>query len=921
MPKLTDFNDNINETLIDLDQKIISTGNKINGWTVGASVAATGPENNAIKWSRAQKIDMGGGKFVDLKNAVRLRVKDHEDYGNIWHAFEAKSGRDHIFTWYDLADYVTNDEAKDKAPLNPEYDVHISTAGKQVHTPHDDQLKHQLYKSEWYGWKKKSLVYRHPANKSDQTLYISFECEKASSYSRGPLVTLINGYLDSEDDSDNPDVSNFRLEGPDPSMLVLDKSHGTSKALGNADWQFSLVQTSDNGLSWRAPDNTQSIRFNLLDGVTADSGDARFWQRDQSKGNSFIKLPARALHAPIPGSDSNSKMIAGLVLAGDFHAIKNVGYYSNGSFTPYNQTPDGAIPLVLKSAAGSDTWTITGTIPNPLTTEQTVTFTLLRNGKASGTQENVSIELDTTAYLTVAPADSVTTETDGTFKLTLTPVSGQTTAHDTTLTLTHGGQDKTFTVTTGAAPVSQYDIKVYDDSDNLIDLDVPHSWADNEQTYVTLAVVKHATGEEVDTAEVKVSVSPEGVVTPSTSSVKFTKGKHTQARVEFSPKSGKSVTITFTALDAKADLKIILGKAAGTLQVVKGNPLLLSPGTPRTSIGENAALDLRFNPPYSGGNPPPISYQVSGHGLHIWDHNIMTVAGDLVPEDPDSTGDYRIQPQLQVDGNPDKTGSIRFYIDPTKHPEAAAMYSEVTVPVSFSQISRVVWSVPDNSRVDVGKTTTLKTKLQAFDNNDKALSAFVLNVNIVSPGKPTASFVSGESKHCVLNGTDLSGWATLPEMLVGEDKGSFTLQASLPDAPTPLPTILTLVAGNPETPHEIVMHPQPDKGKSVEITWNDLDSGRYSKDASRYAQLNLVGGRAAHSGRIRFTLSPNNSAGAKMDTPDDIAIPTVATVDVNTGSGRALWPTIVITKTSGTFTLTAHNEDIVKDVTVGFVVS
>jgi hypothetical protein len=42
MPKLPDFNDNINETLIAPDQQIISTGGTINGWTVGAARCSSG---------------------------------------------------------------------------------------------------------------------------------------------------------------------------------------------------------------------------------------------------------------------------------------------------------------------------------------------------------------------------------------------------------------------------------------------------------------------------------------------------------------------------------------------------------------------------------------------------------------------------------------------------------------------------------------------------------------------------------------------------------------------------------------------------------------------------------------------------------------------------------------------------------------
>jgi hypothetical protein len=909
MPKLADFKDNINQSAITSDMMIIKTG-AINGWTVGAPVAATGPNNMAITYSNAQKINLGNSKFVELKNAVRLLVKDGGNYGNIWHTFNARSGHKHIFTWYDLADYISGDT---KA-YNVGYDVHISV-NDPVHS--STALVKGAYNSQWGGWRKQRIEYTHSG--PDQTLYISFQCKNVDGRNQGALVTLINGYLDREDDSDTTDVSNFRLIGPNPSQLVLDKSHGTTKQLGNAAWKFSLEQTSDDGQSWHIPDNDQSIRFNLKDGVITSGTDATFWRHTQSKDDSHIMLPQGALHAEIPASDNNSKMIAGLVLSENFHPIKNVGYNSNGHFTSYNQSPDGAIPLVLKSAAGPDIWTITGTIPAPLTTPQTVTFTLLKNSKASGTKENVSIRLDTNDYLTVDPAASITTEADGTFKLTLTPAAGQTTAHNTALTLTHDGQDTKFTVTTGGAPAAKYDIKVYKDSDgkNPIDLNTVNTWTANTGHYVYVSVVKHGTSERVDTASINIAASPTTALVPLTSPVKIENG--TLARVAFKPGTSASgnATITFsTTIDGQeclAELKVYLGES-GSLEVVTPTPITLSPGIERTPSGDLAILDVRFNPQVSGA-VPEISFRVDGDDLTVLsEENIFVTDGVLKPADPKGNGDYRILPVLKTDKNASGPAKITFFIDKVKYPQEAAKWKQVTVTVNISSVDHVKWSVASGALVDTGSNpTVLKTGLKAYDANGKEMSSYVMDVHIVTDDVD-ATFVDNTLTHR-LTGPDSTGWARLPEMIVGQKTGKIHLQALLPGGGGYLKEELLLNVTAAQRPKDIVIHPNG----VYPISWDDLDSGKFTHDSSRYAQLNDAGGHAIHSGKVTFTIAAN-TANARMATPDEVSTPTIKTVDVN-ANGRAFWPDIIIGNTTGAFTLTASNPDVIAAQTVKITVS
>lgn len=908
MPKLSDFKDNINQSAITSDVTIIRTGS-INGWTVGAPVAATGPYNIAITYSNAQKINPGNSKSVDLKNAVRLLVKDSRNYGNIWHRFNARSGHKHIFTWYDLADYINGNTR----PYNAGYDVHISV-NDPVHS--SKALVRGTYNSQWGGWRKQRIEYTHPG--PDQTLYISFQCKNVDGRNQGALVTLINGYLDCEDDSN----SNFRLIGPNPSQLVLDKSHGTTKQLGNAAWEFSLEQTSDDGLSWRTPDNDQPIRFNLKDGVTTSGTDATFWQHTQSKDDSFIILPQGALHAEIPASDNNSKMIAGLMLANEFHAIRKVGFNSNNSFTLYNQSPDGAIPLVLKSAAGSDIWTITGTIPAPLTTKQTVTFTLLKNGKALDTKENVSIGLDTTDYLTVAPAASVTTETDGTFKLTLTPVPGQTGSNTTSLTLKHDENTVvTYQIKTGAAPAAKYDIKVYKDSAGKqpIDLNTVNTWSANRGHYVYVSVVKHGTNDEVDSTSVNVAVSPTTALAPQTSPVAFKKG--TSARVDFNPGTSASgnATITFsTIIDGQkclAELKVYLGES-GSLEVVTPTPITLTPGIDRTPSGDLAVLDVRFNPQVSGaGAVPDISFSVEGEGLTVLSkNNVFVTAGTLTPADPKGNGDYRILPVLSTEKNANGNATITFFIDKVKYPPDAAKWKPVTVTVNISSVDHVKWSVVSGTPVDTGSNPTLlKTGLKAYDASGKEMSSYVLDVHIVT-GDVDVAFVGNTSTHR-LTAPDTAGWARLPEMRVGQKTGNFHLQAFLPGGGKYLNDELLLKVTAAERPKYIVIHPNG----TYSINWDDLDSGKFTHDSSRYAQLNDAGGHAVHSGKVTFTIAAN-TANAKMATPDEVSTPTVKTVKVN-ANGRTFWPDIIIGNTTGSFTLTASNPDVTAAQTVTITVS
>ncbi|SQC92181.1 Uncharacterised protein [Cedecea neteri] len=118
-----------------------------------------------------------------------------------------------------------------------------------------------------------------------------------------------------------------------------------------------------------------------------------------------------------------------------------------------------------------------------------------------------------------------------------------------------------------------------------------------------------------------------------------------------------------------------------------------------------------------------------------------------------------------------------------------------------------------------------------------------------------------------------------------------------------------------QRPKDIVIHP---KGV-YPISWDDLDSGNFTHDSSRYVQLNDGGGHAIHSGKVTFTIAAN-TANARMAIPDEKSTPTVKTVDVN-ANGRAFWPDIIIGNTTGAFTLTASNSDVIAAQTVKITVS
>jgi hypothetical protein len=569
--------------------------------------------------------------------------------------------------------------------------------------------------------------------------------------------------------------------------------------------------------------------------------------------------------------------------------------------------------------SASDTWTITGTIPDPLTTPQTVTFTLLKNSKASGTKENVSIRLDTNDYLTVDPAASITTEADGTFKLTLTPAAGQTTAHNTALTLTHDGQDTKFTVTTGGAPAAKYDIKVYKDSDgkNPIDLNTVNTWTANTGHYVYVSVVKHGTSERVDTASINIAASPTTALVPLTSPVKIENG--TLARVAFKPGTSASgnATITFsTTIDGQeclAELKVYLGES-GSLEVVTPTPITLSPGIERTPSGDLAILDVRFNPQVSGA-VPEISFRVDGDDLTVLsEENIFVTDGVLKPADPKGNGDYRILPVLKTDKNASGPAKITFFIDKVKYPQEAAKWKQVTVTVNISSVDHVKWSVASGALVDTGSNpTVLKTGLKAYDANGKEMSSYVMDVHIVTDDVD-ATFVDNTLTHR-LTGPDSTGWARLPEMIVGQKTGKIHLQALLPGGGGYLKEELLLNVTAAQRPKDIVIHPNG----VYPISWDDLDSGKFTHDSSRYAQLNDAGGHAIHSGKVTFTIAAN-TANARMATPDEVSTPTVKTVDVN-ANGRAFWPDIIIGNTTGAFTLTASNPDVIAAQTVKITVS
>lgn len=900
-------NDDINRSAITSDYLNIAAGGTVNGWTVGLPVAATGPNNVAT--AGLQQIPQPDGKSVALQTAVRLCTKD--GVGNIYHAFQAKAGQPYTFTWYDLGDYRTGDNVVQ----NPGYHVHITT----VYPPVREKNGQHVYpfRATERRWTKRTLSVTPP---TEGPWYISFEAVRDNNgIDRGPLVTLIKGYIGAEDDSDDTDVSYFRITGD----RTLPLTKGSDPLLENAGrWHFSLQQKISE--VWQAPSGARTLRFLSDDADSLTFSGRSHWDKFLDKGTAEFYLPANAVQASVPAQDETRYIRAGFwsEAQGAFNQIKLVGY-DDGGFVRY-PPGDGTIPLSLK-VSGAATWTIKGVMPDTVSAKKDVSLQLLKNGKALTAPENLTFSLDTDSWLEVQPP-SVTTGTDGKFTLTLTPKAGQTGTHTTILTLHHQGQavQPPYTITTSAPVSAKYDIRVYAEKDAPQPLNLHNSlaWGQGEGNYLYVSVVKHGTDQEVEQAEVTVELSPADVLTAIKNKAEFTPGH--RARFDFNPvnnRSGKVSLIFKTAGADRATLTVMVGRAGGSLNVVRGRKLVLTPGIKRTLPGDSAPLDIRFNPPYEGGHPPDISFSIDGHGFHILANNIPSTAGKLTPEDPSATGDYRIQPQLTTDASASKSGNITFYIDREAYPDAAAQYKEAVVEVDFSIVDHVTWSVAGNTPVDAGSTTLLKTGLKAFSAENKELSAYMLNVSIVSEDKAGASFVSGPPTLCPLTGADTSGWAHLPEMQVKQDTGEFQLQASQPDAGAPLNEKLTLKVkvGQPAT--EIIMHaPGVDADGRLPITWADYN-GLYTHDASRYAQLNDAGHQPVHSGRVKFTIEDSgNTARAKMTVPDDAGLPGVKTVGVNS-NGHAIWPDITIASTSGEFTLTASSDGIAVSPKITFRVS
>ncbi|SQC92180.1 Uncharacterised protein [Cedecea neteri] len=652
---------------------------------------------------------------------------------------------------------------------SPEYHIHIALSTDK-HLDNSNPVQQMSFFANDPDWVKKRFIFIAPESRE---YCISFQGKYDNSgIDRGAIITQINAYVGDEDDGSDP--NKFRVISAVKELPLTQEENETN--LNNHALHFTLQQQF--GDDWKVPQARHQLRFDLTDGdnIIFDNDSLHYKITPSDEGK--FTLPANCIKAKLVTADITKYMTVGLVgTDNSFKQIKKVGYSDFG----FQNYVESKLPLRLKASA-SDKWTVDGTVPKSITEQQKISLQLKKNGKSLNAAEKLTIVLDPVGNLSV-DSTTITTDDDGKFTITLTPNSGQSEHHITSLMLKLGENTvATYKIETGAAPAAKYDIKVYKDSDgkNPIDLNTVNTWTANTGHYVYVSVVKHGTSERVDTASINIAASPTTALVPLTSPVKIENG--TPARVAFKPGTSASgnATITFsTTIDGQeclADLKVYLGES-GSLEVVTPTPITLSPGIERTPSGDLAVLDVRFNPQVSG-TVPEISFRVDGDDLTVLsEENIFVTDGVLKPADPKGNGDYRILPVLKTDKNASGPAKITFFIDKLKYQQEAAKWKQVTVTVNISSVDHVKWSVASGALVDTGSNpTVLKTGLKAYDSNGKEMSSYVMDVHIVTDDVD-ATFVDNTLTHR-LTGPDSTGWARLPEMIVGQKTGKIHLQAS-----------------------------------------------------------------------------------------------------------------------------------------------
>lgn len=551
-----------------------------------------------------------------------------------------------------------------------------------------------------------------------------------------------------------------------------------------------------------------------------------------------------------------------------------------------------ALPaLILKVT--SDKWTIHGSVPSTISEKSSVPLTLLKNGKSSEKAETLTVRLDTPQYLTVEPS-TITVKSNGIFTLTLTPKPGQTGNNTTTLTLVHDGQDLTpsYKVTTGAAPVSKYDIKVSDQDSSAIVTGQKVYWSEKNEHSVTVSVVEHNTATPVD-ADIKVISDNSALTVEGQLPFRFHKNG-AALKVYLRPNGGGTATLTFSTAGAEnVTFTVKLGTVTSKALLVNHSELWLAPGFTASESGEDSPLEVSYNPPVNSGEgtPPAINYEITGTGLTVIDevNNENMLHGDVTPKGPK----YIFLPRLVTDPAASKDCSITFST-------ATGEYTPATVAVHIASADHIKWQPSGQVEVDADSTTNLGLRLKVLDSADHTLSSFALNVVIDSQGDAGAHFAGTQSTTTYpITSAGRDGWVTLPELVVKNMTGNFSLSVRHPGDHVALNDPLKFKVVQGQGPSQINLYPKTNPTLQLSRVGHGISGNDY------YAELLTPSNKPARNGDISFELSAGTAnASFKDNRKLKMAVP------VNSQDGTASMPTIQVEQ-QGTFTLLARHDALV----------
>ncbi|SMG61129.1 hypothetical protein [Cedecea sp. NFIX57] len=859
-------------------------GSLVSGWKVEAGIGFLYQNNQVVNEHKHATVD---GADIEIFHAARLVYKKVR--GNISHTFVATKGQTYTFTWLHIADMYFSEAKHQNVAGSPEYHVHI-TLSTDRHLDNPNPVTQMPFFASDSDWVKKSFVFTAPESRE---YCISFQGKYDNSgIDRGAVITQINAYIGDEDDGSDP--NKFRVISATKELPLFQGQN--EKNLNNPALHFTLEQRV--GDDWKVPPARHQLRFDLTEGDNIifddDSPHYKITPSDEGK----FTLPANCIKAKLVTTDTTKYMTVGLVGINNlFKQIKKVGYSDLG----YHDYDESKLPLTLKASA-SDKWTVDGTVPGSITEPQNITLQLKKNGRSPNAAETLTVELNSTGYLTVTPT-TVTTKTDGTFTLTLTPVPGQTGSNTTTLTLKHYGQVVgTYHIKTGETPSAKYEIRVYDADGTLLPPDSWQNWSATDDTYVSVSVVNKGTEIAAD-ANVTIVSSDTSVLTVNNSPVNVTTSAP-KARVNLTHGHAGTMKLTFTATNASPlTLNIRMGSQVKQSLVASTSTLWLSAGINGTVTGENAPLEVGFNPQIEpgDGNPPTIHYTVEGMSLHvIGEDNLSHTEGDLHPVAPTNTSDYRVLPHLRTATGASKACAITFSTKDN-------VYAPVKVDVKFTTADHIKWSTTGPVTVAAGHTTNLKLKLKVLDKSDVTVSTFALTVRI-DDRDAGATFESSNDTTCSITSADRDGFVHLPELNVKNTAGTFFLYVVPAGGNTRLNEQLQFTVKLVEDAKTIRLSPNTTQ------TIQTADAEEGIGGPNYYAELLGASGNPVKAGEVTFTVSASNKAGAKFKNGNAYQ----QTIPVRTQDGRARIPVIVATNT-GRFTLTATSGSLSQDVEFNIV--